>query len=81
MTDRALDSVCARIAKARAASGLTQHEAAVRLGVHPTQLSRWENSIVPSVESLVDIARVLGVSVEWLATGEGRGPAESQPAA
>lgn len=70
----------ARIRLAREGAG---HKVAAkfadRVGVRPGTLCRYElGHLQPSVDVLVRIARVLGVRMEWLATGEG---AKSEDAA
>lgn len=52
---------------------LRQAEFARRLGVHPSQLSRWLNNpeLPPNEESLKRIVDVTGVSPAWLRYGTG----------
>lgn len=64
--------IAARIRDARRESGFSQNNLAVALGLHPMTVSKWERCLVtPSIESFVDIERVLGVRKEWILTGEG----------
>lgn len=59
-----------RIREARLRAGFSQVEASVELGRGPTVLSRWERDVrEPRVRDLIAMARLYGVSVEWLATG------------
>lgn len=59
--------VGANIATIRASRGLSQGELAEKLGVSPTQLSRWENGKVgPRFERLEDIANILHCTVAEL---------------
>jgi len=53
--------------KLRLASGLSVRELARQIGQQPTNVSFWERTgKTPRSEVLVDMARVLGVSVEQL---------------
>lgn len=53
--------------KLRLASGLSVRELARQIGQQPTNISFWERTgKTPRSEVLVDMARVLGVSVEEL---------------
>lgn len=58
-----------RFKKALNLSGVSQKELAIRLGVHPSNITRYKNgSYVPSnLDDIVRIARILGVSPAWLA--------------
>jgi transcriptional regulator with XRE-family HTH domain len=61
-----------RIRKARREQGFSQNNLAVALGLHPMTVSKWERCLVtPSLETLVDVEKVLGVRKEWILTGEG----------
>lgn len=65
-----------RIAAAREALALTQKELADRLGVRRKTLTEWEDDrSEPRANRLHLMAGVLGVSLIWLMTGEGDGPA------
>lgn len=59
-------TVAANIKHARAQAGLTQAELARRVERDVINVSRWERGrVMPSLESLIALASVLGVSVEW----------------
>ena len=59
-----------RIAVLRRASGLSQGELANRLQVSPSAVGMYEQGRrEPSAEILVNLSRVLGVSVDYLLTG------------
>ena len=63
-------AICARIAAARIARGLTQDDLAARLGVKREAVARWESArAMPSRRRLADCAGVLDVSEGWLVTG------------
>jgi len=65
--------IAARIRDARRESGFSQNTLAVALGLHPMTISKWERCLVtPSIESLVDVEKELGVRKEWILTGEGK---------
>jgi len=50
---------------------MTQEEMARRLGVTPQAVSKWERGMsIPDVTMLLDIARLLGVSTDWLLGAE-----------
>ncbi|MGM9549054.1 MAG: helix-turn-helix domain-containing protein [Faecousia sp.] len=69
----------ARIAALRREAGLSQAELAARLQVSPSALGMYEQERrEPSVETLVRLSRVLGVTTDYLLTGE---PAEEERAA
>lgn len=65
-----------RITAARERSGMTAAEAARRLGVRTATLEGWEEDRAePRANRLQMLAGLLGVSLRWLMTGEGEGPA------
>ena len=64
-----------RIGLARANTSKT--ELARRIGVDTKTVYRWEHGDArPASEVIVPLADALGVSVRWLLTGEGEGPAD-----
>jgi HTH-type transcriptional regulator, cell division transcriptional repressor len=63
-----------RLAGAREAAGLTQHDMAKRLGVRLTTVQAWEDDASePRSNRLQMVAGMLSVSIRWLLTGEGDG--------
>lgn len=62
-----------RIRRARRHAGLTQAALAELINVRRSAVSNWEsaNDVVPSMQNLVSLATVCGVSLEWLGTGRG----------
>ena len=73
-----------KIARARKRCGLTQEQLAERLDVTRQSVSRWESGAAfPEMEKMVRLARLLGVSCDYLLRGEveeqGR-PAAGAPA-
>lgn len=68
-----------RLAGAREAAGLTQKELALRVGVKLETVRAWENDIKePRANRLQMLSGILGVSLQWLLSGQGEGL--SQPA-
>ncbi len=66
-----------RLAGAREALGLSQHEFARRLGVKDKTILAWEQDMAePRANKLQMMSGVLNVSMRWLLTGEGIGLAE-----
>lgn len=65
-----------RIVKARLAAGFTTRASLARkIGVEARSLYRLEKGLnAPSATVSAALARELGVSTDWLLTGEGRGP-------
>jgi transcriptional regulator with XRE-family HTH domain len=59
-----------RIKQARFEAGLQQFEVAKRCGVSRSAVSAWELGQGIRSQKLVEYARVVGVSAEWLITGE-----------
>lgn len=65
----------ARIAALRREAGLSQAELASRLKVSPSALGMYEQGRrEPSMETLVQIARVFGVTTDYLLTGKAAEP-------
>lgn len=65
-----------RLAAARDAAGLSQAHLAKRLGVKKSTVERWEEDRAePRANRLQMLAGILNVSLIWLMTGEGDGPA------
>ena len=64
-------SINARVRQARKAAGIAQSRLAQILGVTRSACSQWESpeGTAPRRERLEQLANVLGVSYEWLATG------------
>ncbi len=65
-------------------AGLSQMELADRLGVSRQAVSRWESGdTTPSVDKLKTLARIYGVSLDWLFgdTADGEPPEAAKPEA
>jgi len=68
----------ARIGALRRAKGLKQDQLSEMLGVSPQAVSKWENDqTCPDISLLPELAKILGVSVDELLSGEMQPP---QPA-
>ena len=61
--------------------GLLDKEVAARAGISKRSLDSYvgAEACMPSAEVAVKLAKVLGVSVEYLVTGEGKVPDELKP--
>ena len=65
-----------RIINAREASGYTQAQLALRMGINKSTLANWENSHTsPRSNKLLELSGVLNVPVLWLIAGA-ESPAE-----
>ena len=62
-----------RIRVAREAAAISKSELARRIGVHPSACIQWESreGTYPKLENLIQLAIILDVRFEWLATGRG----------
>ncbi len=68
-----------RISELRKAKGLKQDDIAEALGVSAQAVSKWENDIsCPDITALPKLARLLGVTVDELLSGEERATAETE---
>jgi transcriptional regulator with XRE-family HTH domain len=66
-----LKSIGSRIAYRRKLMGLKGKELAERMGCHPPDITDWEKSKnIPSVESLIKLARALETTETWLVSGQ-----------
>lgn len=71
MNPKSLGMVIAKLRKQR---GLTQFKLAEKLNVSDKAVSRWESGIgFPEVTLFPELAKALGVSVDFLMTGERKG--------
>lgn len=65
------ETIGQRIAKLRKASGMSQENLAEKIGVSSQAVSKWENDqSCPDISLLSQLARLLGVTVDTLLTGE-----------
>ena len=69
-----------RISEKRKEKGLTQEELAVRLGVSPQAVSKWENNLsCPDISLLPAISKIFGISVDELLGVEPASEKAEQP--
>ena len=69
----------ARIAVLRRQAGFSQTELAQRLQVSPSAVGMYEQGRrEPSLETLVHMSRIFGVSLDYLATGQAQPPEEDR---
>lgn len=67
-------SVGYTISELRKKSGMTQLELASRLSVSDKTVSKWENGLgYPEITQFPEIAKIFGVSVDYIMTGERKG--------
>ena len=67
--------IAARVLQIRAAAGLSAHELDVKAGVGRNTTARVEaGASVPRADTLVRLARALGVELGWLADGKAVAP-------
>lgn len=70
LIDPANAALGARIRQARETKGIKPAELGRRLGVTRSSVSQWESGLtVPASENLVQIASILGVTLDWLDAG------------
>lgn len=55
-----------RVKAERALKGWSQAELASRLDVDPSSITRWEAGGCISQESIVEMRRLFGCSIDWL---------------
>ena len=65
------ESIGSRVAKYRKEKGMTQEELAKQLGISSQAVSKWEkDTSCPDIMLLPLLAKILGVSIETLLTGD-----------
>lgn len=68
-------NIADRLKQLRAAHDLTQDQFAEICGASKSAVSQWESGATqPSLTSLIALQQRLRFSIDWLVTGEGRGP-------
>ncbi|MCZ7645254.1 MAG: helix-turn-helix domain-containing protein [Planctomycetota bacterium] len=73
-----MKQIGARIRERRQALGLTQQGLADTLSVSRDAITKWEAGSSKPYESLVPLAEVLGVTIDWLLTGKESVPRTEQ---
>ena len=74
----------AKIAACRKRAGMSQEKLANELNISRQAVSRWESGdTTPSVDKLKTLARIYGVSLDWLCsdTADGEPPEAAKPEA
>lgn len=67
MAKKERSALAARIVELRRAGGMTQEEAARALNVHRTSYTKYEtDAAMPDVECLANMARLFGVTADYL---------------
>lgn len=63
-----------RLRRARRLASISQAALAQAVGISASAVAQWEQveGTLPGLAHLVAVARVTGVSIDWLATGVGR---------
>ncbi|OOX80506.1 helix-turn-helix domain-containing protein [Snodgrassella alvi] len=79
-----MHTIHSRIKQARTNKGLTQAELAEKLNISITAIQLWENkdetkATAPKRKRLEEVAKILGVTVTWLYTGENLIQTEENP--
>jgi transcriptional regulator with XRE-family HTH domain len=70
------DAFRARLVLARELAGLTPRELGTLIGASPITVGNLEQGVSrnPNADTVVALARTLGVSLDWLLLGRGRAP-------
>jgi transcriptional regulator with XRE-family HTH domain len=72
-------TIGARIKDKRKEMGFTQEQLAEKVGVTYQAVSKWETDVsYPDVVLMAEVARALGTSLDWLATGSGDNTGECE---
>lgn len=67
-----MKKVAIKIKYLRENKGLTQSELGVAVGYDQSRVAKWENgSLEPNVDTLIELAKIFGVSVGYLVGAEG----------
>ncbi len=75
-----METINDRITASRQAQKMSKAELARRVGISHASVSKWESGLnQPKGRYLNDLAAALGVTVDWLLTGDGEARAQSAP--
>jgi transcriptional regulator with XRE-family HTH domain len=74
------DAFRARLALARDLAGLTSRELSTLIGASPVTVGNLEQGVSrnPNADTVIALARTLGVSLDWLLIGRGRSPSRER---
>lgn len=68
-----------RIAHARRMAGLTQDDVADHFKIRRASVAQWEGKrSKPSVDKIIELAKLLGTTPEWLVDERGNAPAKRE---
>lgn len=77
-----METINDRITASRQAQKMSKAELARRVGISHASVSKWESGLnQPKGRYLNDLAAALGVTVDWLLTGEGEARGQPTPEA
>lgn len=77
-----METINDRISARRRAQKMSQDELAKRIGITRVSISKWESGLnQPKGRYLNDLATALGVTVDWLLTGDGEARGQPTPEA
>ncbi len=77
-----METINDRISARRRAQKMSQDELAKRIGITRVSISKWESGLnQPKGRYLNDLAAALGVTVDWLLTGDGEARGQPVPEA
>lgn len=77
-----METINDRITASRQAQKMSKAELARRVGISHASVSKWESGLnQPKGRYLNDLAAALGVTVDWLLTGDGEARAQPAPEA
>lgn len=75
-----LGEIASRLKAARETIGITQVDAAERLGLKQPYLNRYEAGVVePPLGAVIRLAKIYSVSIDWLLTGKKPAPRDYTP--
>ncbi|WP_323888152.1 LexA family protein [Aeromonas caviae] len=75
-----METINDRITASRQAQKMSKAELARRVGISHASVSKWESGLnQPKGRYLNDLAAALGVTVDWLLTGDGEARAQPSP--
>lgn len=77
-----MDTLGQRIRSARKAQNFTQQDVADAFGIRRVSVTQWEaDTTSPELDRIPELARILGVTSDWLLKAKGSGPSPAATAA